>query len=159
MLVGLFVAESSGSVVSDSMVSDAIAKVDSSNCSLLPLRLNKFPIYDPPSGQAARYAPLGSDGCNDFYDQSIGFTESSNDTYPFSGNVRGQGRYTALTFDTGYVYAKNIGLNAAQSFYFGRRTTCAPLMPDGQEIRIYDDGQLIIYKAYNCLGSGLARYI
>lgn len=143
VLVGLFVAESSGSIASARIVSDTTAKIHSSKCSILPFRGVKYPIYDPPIFQASRYAqkcydaPLGSEGCNDFYNQSIGFMERSNDTCPFSGNVCAQGRYSALTFDTGYVHANTIGLNVAQNFNFRRSTTCAPLVPDYQEIRIY----------------------
>lgn len=162
ILIGLFVAETSGNILSARIVSDAIAQIHSSNCSIVPPWEVK---YDPPNYQASRYAqkcydaPLGSDGCNDFYNQSIGFIERSNDACPFSGNVCAQGRYSALTFDTGYVHAKTIGLNVAQMFYLRRSTTCAPLVPDDQNIRVYNHGSMIAHNLYNCSRFEVARSI
>ena len=162
ILVGIFVAESSGSVASARIVSDTTAKIVSSNCSILTLRLAGR-VIDLPANQALRYAqkcyntPLGSDGCNDFHNQSIGYTERSNPTCPFSGDTCAEGRYAAITFDSGYVHAKTIALNSTQTFYFRRSTTCAPLVPNSREFKVYDDGTMIHYNVFNCAGGKAAR--
>ena len=45
-----------------------------------------------------------------------------------------QGRFAAHTFDTGWIEAKHLGLSTAKRYQFRRKTTCAPLVADGEHI-------------------------
>jgi hypothetical protein len=77
----------------------------------------------------------GSDGCNFFYNQSIACTERTIDMCPFKGNVCVLHEKSAYNFDAGYVDSKHLGINAAKRHHFRRRSTCAPLLPDGENIK------------------------
>ena len=127
LFVGIFVAESSANVLSANIVSDTTALVSSAKCTFYSRCLG-------PAGSAAFWysqqcyqAPLGADGCNFFYNQSIGYKEKSEDVCPFAGPLCIKARNSALTFDTGLVDASIIGVNSATQFQFRRTTTCAPL--------------------------------
>lgn len=129
LFVGIFVAESSANVLSANIVSDTTALVSSAKCT--------FHSYSrcllPTGGAALSYsqqcyqAPLGADGCNFFYNQSIGYKEKSEDICPFAWPLCIKARNSTLTFDTGLVDASTIGVNSATQFQFRRTSTCAPL--------------------------------
>ena len=129
---GIFVAESSGSVLSANIVSGTMALSASSNCSMRRRgSLDRAAAYQ----QKCYGKSLGSDGCNYFYNQTISYTEQTSNTSPFIIGKCPLKEGCAHTFDTGYIDSKYIGINAARRHYFRRRTTCAPLLPDGKVLR------------------------
>lgn len=147
-LIGLFVAESSGSLLSASIVSDTTALASSSKCAPLPHGSNLSPF-----SRAAAYATKcydaehGADGCNYFYNQTISYAEKSNQTCPFLGQTCVWGRNSAVAFDTGLIDAKILGINAAKRFQFRREMLCAPLVPDGGFIRFTETDRKITFSA------------
>lgn len=132
VFTGIFVAESSGNVLSANIVSDTIALVSSPRCSAIPYgsRWSRSIAYVDRCYQAT----LGADGCNDFYNQSISHEESSISTCPFEGNVCALGQNPAFVMDTGLVDSKVLGINAPKRHLFRRVATCAPLIHDGEHI-------------------------
>ncbi len=139
IFVGVFVAESSGSVLSASIVTDNVALSSSLDCNAQTRSeqewqpdhfgaeaLRPFTYMDQCYG-----ADAAADGCNYLYNQSISYTEKSGDRCPFVGDVCLQGKNSAYTLDTGRVDAKYLGINSAQRYQFRRSATCAPLVTDG----------------------------
>ena len=126
MFIGIFVAESSGSVLSASIVSDTTALTSSPQCFAPYLTTNV-------AGRALSYsrqcynASEGSEGCNYYYNQSIGYTSESSDDCPWEGNRCALLKNTSYSLDTGHVHTKYIGINAPERYTFRKRTTCAPL--------------------------------
>ncbi|KAL9631289.1 MAG: hypothetical protein Q9164_005974, partial [Protoblastenia rupestris] len=130
IFVGLFVAQSSGSVLSARIVSDGMALSTSPGC---------LKSSEPTDGahhggfsdysEKCYHAPLGADGCTLFYNQSISYTEQAGDKCPFSETSRNRcigGMHGPVTFDTGFIDVKYLGINAASQKQFRRRTTCTP---------------------------------
>lgn len=136
-LIGLFVAQSSGSVLSASIVSDSIALASSSSCAAA----TDNSVSSLPRAVAyvtkCYHAKQGADGCNFFYNQTIAYTEKANQTCPFTGQTCARGKNSAVTFDTGLIDAKLLGINAAKHYQFRRKMLCAPLVPDGDFIKLY----------------------
>lgn len=86
--LGVFVAESSGSVLSAYIVSDTVAFVSPSTCSISPRFLwwngwRQAFAYSQNCYNSANEPA----GCNYFYNQSIAYTEGAIDVCPFEGNV------------------------------------------------------------------------
>ena len=132
--VAIFVAESSGTILSANIVSDTTALVSSPKC-----QIGEY----FPSGQAgydyARncyHAELGANGCNFFYNQSIAYTENHWQKCPFTSEICANGSNSAMTLDTGLVDAKVVGINSAAHLQFRRTTTCAPLKIDGEMLNL-----------------------
>ena len=135
LFVGIFVAESSANVLSANIVSDTTALVSSPKCTLDSS--HRFSLSDAALSysQQCYHASLGADGCNSFYNQSIGYKEKDEDVCPFAGQACIKGTNSALTFNTGLVDASTIGVNSATVFQLRRRTTCAPLRFDNDLLR------------------------
>ena len=128
--IGIFVAESSGSVLSAGIVSDTTALASSPRC------------FGPRNGtdistRALAYSkqcyntPNEAEDCNYFYNQSISYTEESMEDCPWRGRTCALRQHVALSLDTGYVHSKYVGINAPEQYRFRRRAICAPLVPDG----------------------------
>ena len=125
-LIGLFVAQSTGSILSASIVSDTTALVLSDKCDLgnfSPSRNSRALAYV----KKCYHTRLGAEGCNDFYNQSITYTEKTNQTCPFLDQTCVLGKDSAIAFDTGFIDGKFLGINAAKRYQFRRKSLCAPL--------------------------------
>ena len=133
IFIGFFVAESSGSVLSANIISNSTGLASSPACPS-----SSTSAYNYMTPQVARLCIDNSrrlsPRCSSYSDQVIPYTEQMNTTCPFKGKICSQGRNLAHTFDTGYVSAKYIGLNAARQYLFRRTATCAPLVADGELI-------------------------
>ena len=109
IFVGLFVAESSGSVLSANILSDTVALVKSPDCCVTTAD-RRVDLYH--SSLAGRYAETccqsGSDRdeCKIFYNQSITYTEKGKTPCPFAERTCAQEKGSGYTLDTGYVHAK-----------------------------------------------------
>ena len=142
ILIGIFVAESTGSVLSASIVSDTVAVASSSRC-FIPWsgflgQYRRATIY----GQQCYDKPQGSDGCNYFFSQEIPYNELLNDTCPFSNDLCGTGLNGSYTLDTEYIDSASIGINAAKPPVFRRKVTYAPYIADDEyklESKYYTD--------------------
>ena len=133
LLIGIFVAESSGSVLSANIVTDTTALASSPRCYAPRYRADT-------SMRAAAYsqqcynASLGAEGCNYLYNQSLAYAEESKNGCPWKGGICGLRGSAAISFDTGYVLAKYLGINAPERYLFRRRATYTPLIPDSRFI-------------------------
>ena len=137
IFIGIFVAESSGSVLSAGIVSDNVALSTSLHCKTRAQYSHQGDIFGAEALQPFSYsdqcygAEDAADGCNYFYNQSLSFTERHNDECPFDGDVCLRGSNSAYTLDTGQIEAKYLGINSAKRYQFRRSTTCAPVVTDG----------------------------
>ena len=132
LLFGIFVAESTGTVLSARIISDTLALVSSERCKPLTKTLmhEGFDYIRKCYG-----AESGQDGCNFLYNQSIAFTESSEDRCPFVERLCAFKNESIVTFDTGLLDARYLGINSPARFQFRRRSTCVPLKPDGKSLK------------------------
>ena len=81
-------------------------------------------------------------GCNFFYNQSIGYTMKSEQRCPFGiSELCHGGLFSAVSFDTGLIDTGVIGVNAPATHKFRRRTTCSPLNMTEDYIKSYDSGE------------------
>ena len=132
--VAIFVAESTANVLSANIISDTTAIVSSPKCNLRYL--------SHPDSNAADYrrkcyrAKLGADGCDFFYNQSIMYSEKSENKCPFPGKTCALEQNPALTLDTGLLDSGLIGINSKKRYLFRRTATCAPLQADGEFINV-----------------------
>lgn len=163
--VGIFVAGSSGSVLSAGIVSDTTALASSRHC---------FPPDDKPSAlsQAASYSQQcykksrETEGCQHFYQQYIAYSEkaihrcplryggcavqstAANNNFP-EGDIGNQGQSAArdvgVSFDTGFVESNVIGINAPKRYSFRRTATCAP--------------STSFMKRYDSFGFAIGRFV
>ena len=79
--------------------------------------------------------------CQDLLTPTIPYDTTSDDDCPFPAqDLCKLGRKSALTFDTGFLDAKIIGINTASHFEFRRRSTCAPVMDNDTYVHIQDVG-------------------
>ena len=78
VLVGLFVSESTETILSGYIVSDSIALVLSDKCNFRPGIRTKSEALA--YSQRCYDAYSGTDGCNAFYNQSIGYNQSLDET-------------------------------------------------------------------------------
>ena len=160
IFIGVFVAESSGSILSAHIITDGVAVSAGSFCAQdAPTSVNG---YSNQGDMALAYADrcygasTATDGCNYLYNQSISYLETSNDTCPFLGDVCLEGTRSAITLDTGLPDARYLGINSAQRFQFRRSTTCAPLVSDGRYVKevINSDGQASYNYYYGPIWNG-----
>lgn len=129
--IGLFVAQSSGSVLSARILTDKIALSIPPSCTYRwTISLEEAAAY----AKHCYHAEEGAEGCNFFYNQSIGYIETVNETCPFRGMTCAWGRHSAVSFDTGFVDAHFLGINTPRKYQFRRKMLCAPLLPDGDFI-------------------------
>ena len=171
LLIGIYVAESSGGVLSANIISDTAALASTAKCALVSDIdwSTKAKRRDPLVAQATAYAQQcynarkGAEGCNYLYKQSIEYTETADDICPFAGKTCALGRNGAHTFDTGFSDASYTGINTAKRYQFRKRTTCAPLIPDGENINITKVGEDVEYDYFGCrrgtnwaMGSGFS---
>ena len=141
VLVGIFVAGSSGSVLSAGIVSDTTALFRSPRC-YPPHDMDNMNFYEPSMYARGCYnRPAGTQGCNSLHNGSIAFTEIPIDRCPWRDGrcIVGPGssefmmngtknatRSVAVSFDTGLVESGIIGINAPKRYQFRRTATCAP---------------------------------
>ena len=128
VLIGVFVAESTGAILSANIVGDSTAMSYSSRC------------FAPPDGRDTRgrakayiqqcyHAPQGTEGCNFFYNQSVRYEESFSDICPFRGFQCTSKPKSAISFDTGHIDANYVGINSPKRLSFRRRAVCSPIIP------------------------------
>jgi hypothetical protein len=90
--------------------------------------------------------------CDFFYYPSIAFTSKSLDKCPFeSYDVCLDGLYSAVTFDSGFVDASQIGVNFETTHKFRRKTTCSPLNMNYSYVRnetSHDTNDVTYYYNY-----------
>ena len=132
LLIGIFVAGTTGSVLSGYIVSDTLALVASKQCDLL--RGNSGNEASEYSKNCYRTAPR-QDGCNFFYNQSIAFTENFETKCPFTQRLCAFKNESGATFDTGLLDTKYLGINSPARLHFRQRSTCHPLKADGTNLR------------------------
>lgn len=118
LFVAIFVAESTANVLSGNTVTNTTALVSSSKCTLAHWDMQPDAYAYT---QLCYWAKPGTSGCTSFYNQSIAYTEKSKQRCPFDGAICAQVGDTALTFDTGLVDAKFVGINSAAHYQFGGR--------------------------------------
>lgn len=136
--IGLFVAQSSSSILSARILTDKIALSIPPGCTTgFRLSTTTFALsFDAAIAYTKQcyHAEEGAEGCNFFYNQSIKYIEKANQTCPFRGKTCAWGRNSALSFDTGLVDAHFLGINSQKKYQFRRKMLCAPLLPDGDFI-------------------------
>ena len=144
VFVGLFVAWATVGVLSAGIASDGVGLSSSKSCGLWQ--------FDDEAGDEAAYRSdlsnrrkeeraseyaqncyntpdaINTLSCRIFYNQSISFESKSRQRCPFlSSELCYDGLYSAATFDTGYVDASTIGINAPATHKFRRTSSCSPL--------------------------------
>ena len=139
-VVAIFVAESSGTILSANIVSDTTALVSSSKCEIGSYFTSQQAAYE--YGRNCYHAELGANGCNFFYNQSVAYTEKHWQKCPFISEICANGSKSAMTLDTGLVDAKVVGINSAAHLQFRRTTTCAPLRIDGEMLNLTKQEEL-----------------
>ena len=144
LLIGVFVAESTGPVLSSNIIGDTIALVASQQCGSLCYS-DGTKAFD--YSRQCYNAKSGKDGCTSFLNQSITFKESSKKSCPFAEEICAFKNVSAVIFDTGLVDAKLLGINSATQLQFRRRSACLPLKADGKHLRsITSDPSSQIFK-------------
>lgn len=134
IFIAIFVAESSGSVLSANIISDATAPAVSSDC----WSPYGWWYYHMVASRASTYqercyqTSSRRDDCDHYFSQSLTYTEHSNASCPFLDKGCLQGNTAAYALDTGYIDAKFLGFNAEQRHLFRRKSTCSPVVPDGE---------------------------
>ena len=142
VLIALFVAESSGSVMSAYIVSDNVALAAKPKCSTIlyqpfQSKVSDKDKYEEKVKEATRtakeihsrnmhaydyaaqcYDKPGADGCNFLYSQRIPYTENSSDVCLFAGERCARVREAAHIFDTGVIDANALGINVAKGNLF-----------------------------------------
>jgi hypothetical protein len=88
--------------------------------------------YGPYSGTSA-VSP--STNCNFFYRPFIPFSNATTFKCPFPDSTVCAAGTPAISFDTGYVDAGEIGVNDGAQYKFRRTTTCVPLSIDEPYVR------------------------
>ena len=125
LFIGVFVAESTGTVMSARIVGDSTALSDSPRC---------FAPNDTFSSRALAYvdqcyhAALGTEGCNFFYNQSLSYGEKITSECPWLGFRCFNGSKAAIAFDTWYVHLRYLGINSVERYVFRRWAVCAPMI-------------------------------
>ena len=91
--------------------------------------------------QAAEYAhkcygPTSiANDCNKFFSQNITYSKNESKC-PFDGDVCGNEKSGAYRLTTGLVPGTILGINAANPYFFGRTTTCAPMAVGNNYVRV-----------------------
>ena len=130
-LIGVFVAEFTGTIFSGSIVSDTLALVASKKCELLPGNLRTEALD---YSKKCYGTDPGQDDCNS-YNQSIAYSETSEGKCPFVESLCAFKNESGFSFDTGLLDAKYLGINSATRFQFRQRSTCHPLKTDGINLK------------------------
>jgi hypothetical protein len=107
------------------------------------LSLEPFLEYERQAeSQAAEYAQkcygptsIATD-CNKFYSQNITYTKNDSASCPFDDDVCEGGKNGALRITTGLLPGSLLGINAANPYFFGRSTTCAPMITGKNYVRV-----------------------
>lgn len=139
IFIAIFVVESSGSVLSANIVSDATAPAASSDCGIP----HGWFYYDSVDRRAKSYQERcyqkysRADDCDHYSSQSLTYKERSNASCPFLDKGCLQGKTAAYTLDTGYIDAKFLGFNAGQRHLFRRKSTCSPVASDGESFYLH----------------------
>ena len=144
IFIGLFVAQSSNSILSARILTNKMALSITPRCSpRFELSFDTAIAYT----KQCYHAEERAEGCSFFYNQTIKYIEKANETCPFRGKTCAWGRRSALSFDTGLVNAHFLGINAPQKYQFRKKLLCAPLLPDGNFIisGITNNGKTCIY--------------
>ena len=174
VFVGVFVAWATVGVLSANIASDGVGLSSSKYCGLWQ--------FDDDAGDEAAYRDdlnshrkeeraseyarncygtadaIDTLSCRIFYNQSISFESKSEQICPFSSyELCYDGKYSATTFDTGYVDASIIGINAPVTHKFRRRSTCSPLNMSEPYIRKSQETDDSSYH-YNYGSSGNSAY-
>ena len=121
--VAIFVAETTGIVLSANIIGNSVALSDSPRC-FAPNRTGSPLAYV----DQCYHAPSGTEGCNFFYNQSIRYQETLASFCPWQGFRCFNMTNNTVIFDTGYVDSKNLGLNSPQNFQLRRWAVCAPIV-------------------------------
>ena len=90
--------------------------------------------------QRCYHAEEGADGCNSFLQQSIPYTTKHNATCPFADYMCHGGKESAISFSTGAISARALGINMPKTYEFERTTTCSPLNMNDTYIRLHQNG-------------------
>ena len=178
--ITIFVAQSSGGVLSASIVSDTTALAASPKCGIF-VQINngdkRPPTVDRPvtpvsprtgarpatlADQALAYRKQcygtepSAEGCNYFYKQSIPYQTLRDDICPFAGNMctkRAGRRAPGFTLDTGLIDASFLGINSVKRYQFRRKSTCAPVISEWPYVRKETSHNRTYWMYYNGIGS------
>ena len=174
VFIGVFVAWATVGVLSANIASDGVGLSSSKHCGLWQ--------FDDDAGDEAAYRDdlnnhrkeersseyarncystadaIDTLSCRIFYNQSIGFESKRRQKCPFpSSELCYDGLYSAATFDTGYIDASIIGINAPVTHKFRRRSACSPLNMSEPYIRKSQETDDSSYH-YNYGSSGSSAY-
>ena len=126
LFIGIFVAESTGTVLSANIVGDSTAMSDSPRC--FAPNMTGSPDRVLAYVDQCYHAALGTEGCNFFYNQSIRYREERTSRCPWLGFRCFNGTNTAVAFDTDYIRIKHLGINFPERYIFRRWAVCAPMI-------------------------------
>lgn len=126
LFIGIFVAESTGTVMSAKIVGDSTAISDSPRC--FARNFTESPHRALAYVDQCYHAALGTEGCNFFYNQSIRYREEFTSNCPWLGFRCFNGSNTGVAFDTGYVQSRYLGINLVERYMFRRWAVCAPMI-------------------------------
>ena len=90
--------------------------------------------------QRCYHAEHGADGCNLFLQQSIRYDTKHNASCPFAEYMCYGGRSSSISFSTGAVSVRALGINMPKTYEFERNTTCSPLNMNGTYIKLHKNG-------------------
>jgi hypothetical protein len=169
VMVTLYIGLMLVSIFSVLVVNNSVAMSDHPGCGLFTPNSSEGVLPNPYFSMWKRYyhnvesesgdyakrcyngaSPAGS--CDDFYQPSIPFTVTDNDTCPFkddSGSLCVGGSSGALTLTTGQIRPEAIGINTKFKYTFVRQTTCSPLITDDRYVKPYvSDGQPLKFRYF-----------
>ena len=138
-LVAIFVAETTGVVLSANLISDTVALIVSPTCTNLVPR-SGFADWRHFNYQQECYKngpSVTSADCNVYVNRIITYGEQYPARCPFKDDVCLQPAYV---LDTGYINAKDIGLNTPKDYFLRRITSCAPVWSRNHTAFIAYDG-------------------
>jgi hypothetical protein len=102
--------------------------------------------------QSCYKTPAATDDCNFFTHRSINFSVNRNAPCPFESSMCHGG---IISFSTGSINARVIGINAPKTYEFRRNSTCSPLNMNETFIRPSrdEDGRIYHYHYGSTSGS------
>ena len=99
--------------------------------------------------QSCYKTPAATDNCNFFTHRSIDFSVQRNAPCPFEDGLCHGGPKSAISFSTGPINARVIGINAPKTYEFRRNSNCSPLNMNETFIRqSKDDGGRVHHYYY-----------
>jgi hypothetical protein len=148
LLVGPSIALIATSIVSAGLATSKVALSSDADCGDYEFEFNPRTYADPfleyereAESQAAEYAQkcygptsIATD-CNKFYSQNITYKKNESLCPFYSDDCQG-GRSGAYRLTTGLVSGTVLGINAANPYFFGRTTTCAPIITENSYVRV-----------------------